>query len=63
MRRHDRVRHWLTKMAHRRSRQYPLATVAYYGPDDKRASKVVVAIFAKKDDLKGVPDTCRSPTD
>jgi hypothetical protein len=51
MRRHDGARYWLTKMARRRSRQYPLATVACYGPDDKRASKVVVAIFAKKDDL------------
>jgi hypothetical protein len=51
MSRHDRARYWLNKKARRRSRRYPLATVAYYGPDDTRASKVVVAIFAKKDDL------------
>ena len=26
-------------------RGYPLATVAFYGPDDKLASKVVVSVF------------------
>jgi hypothetical protein len=30
-------------------RGYPAATVAYYGPDDQRASKVVVAIVKAED--------------
>jgi hypothetical protein len=34
----------LTKMASRGFRGYPVATVAFYGPDDRRASKVAVAI-------------------
>jgi hypothetical protein len=32
------------KIRRRRFRGYPLATVAFYGPDAERASKVVVAI-------------------
>ena|SRR5690348_12864482 len=34
----------LSKKAEKGFRGYPVATLAYYGPDDKRASKVVVAI-------------------
>jgi hypothetical protein len=34
----------LTKTASRGFRGYPVATVAFYGPDDRRASKVAVAI-------------------
>jgi hypothetical protein len=34
----------LAKHARRGHRGYPVATVAYYGPDDKRASKVAVGI-------------------
>jgi hypothetical protein len=30
-------------------RGYPAATIAYYGPDDTHASKVVVGIFLKED--------------
>jgi hypothetical protein len=47
----DKARYWLSKKERKRSRQYPLATIVYYGPDDGLATKVVVAIFAKKDDL------------
>jgi hypothetical protein len=36
----------LAKKARRGFRGYPLATVAFYGPDGKRASKVVVGIIA-----------------
>lgn len=36
-------RYWLQKKTHRRT-GYPIASVAYYGPDDKFASKVVVGI-------------------
>lgn len=35
----------LRKKAERGFRGYPVATMAYYGPDGKRASKVVVAIM------------------
>jgi hypothetical protein len=34
----------LTKRANRGFRGYPAATVAFYGPDDRRASKVAVGI-------------------
>ena len=32
-------------------RGYPLATIAYYGPDDSRASKVAVGILDAKDNI------------
>ena len=35
----------LTKKANRGFRGYPVATVAFYGPDDRRASKVAVGIL------------------
>jgi hypothetical protein len=34
----------LKKKTRRGFRGYPIATIAFYGPDDKRASKVAVAI-------------------
>jgi hypothetical protein len=59
----------LKKKAHRGFRGYPIATIAFYGPDDKRASKVAVAIvnaqdaepaalerwFAQEDDVRTDP--------
>ena len=43
-------RYWIEKRAQRKS-GYPLATLAYYGPDATFASKVVVGILlAEKDD-------------
>jgi hypothetical protein len=35
----------ILKQAKKGFRGYPVATVAYYGPDDQRASKVAVGIF------------------
>lgn len=35
----------LTKRANRGFRGYPVATVAFYGPDDRRASKAAVGIL------------------
>ena len=35
----------LTKKANRGFRGYPVASVAFYGPDDRRASKVAVGIL------------------
>src|SRR5687768_4697919 len=60
----------LTKRANRGFRGYPAATVAFYGPDDRRASKVAVGIipaeqaaatelerwFSHHDDVRDDPD-------
>ena len=40
-------RYWIEKRAQRKS-GYPLATVAYYGPDASFASKVVVGIVTSE---------------
>jgi hypothetical protein len=59
----------LKNKARRGFRGYPIATIAFYGPDDKRASKVAVAIlnaqgaeptalerwFAEEDDVRTDP--------
>lgn len=39
----------LQKKARRGFSGYPVATVAYYGPDDRRATKVAVAIVPAED--------------
>jgi len=44
----DRSLKRLTKRTRRGFRGYPLASVAAYGPDDRRASKVVVTIFVRE---------------
>ncbi len=36
---------WLAKKAKSGFRGYPVGTVAFYGPDDRRASKVVAGVF------------------
>ena len=36
----------LTKKSNRGFRGYPVATVAFYGPDDRRASKVAVGLIS-----------------
>ena len=38
----------LHKKARRGFRGHPIATIAYYGPDDSRASKVAVGIIARE---------------
>jgi hypothetical protein len=43
----------LKKRARRGFRGYPVATIAFYGPNDKNASKVAVGILTKED---GDPD-------
>lgn len=45
----DRRRENLAKKAKRGFRGYPAATIAHYGPTDKRASKVVVGIVRTED--------------
>jgi len=39
------VAKWLKKKAKAGLRGYPVGTVAFYGPDDRRASKVAVGII------------------
>ena len=39
----------LAKRAKRGFRGYPVATIAFYGPDDQRASKVAVGIVTRED--------------
>jgi hypothetical protein len=41
-----RLRSRQQKKRRPRFRGYPLATIAYYGPDAERASKIVLGIFA-----------------
>ena len=40
-----RLKKRLAKMAKRGFRGYPVGTLACYGPDDRRASKLVAAII------------------
>jgi len=42
-------RKWLEKKAKAGFRGYPVGTVAFYGPDDRRASKVAVGIIMGED--------------
>lgn len=44
-----RTRSKLEKKARRGQRGYPVATVAFYGPDNSRASKVAVGITPSED--------------
>ena len=46
--------YWLNKKAHRKT-GFPLATIAYYGPDDTFASKVVVGIIPVGRRRTGLP--------
>ena len=50
-----RFRKSLQKQLRRGCRGYPLSTIAYYGPDDQRASKVAVGIIRAK--AKSLPSS------
>jgi hypothetical protein len=39
---------WLRQLAKRGDRGYPVATLAFYGPDDKKASKAVLGIIVSQ---------------
>jgi hypothetical protein len=45
----QRSREWLRKRAKKGVREYPAATVAFYGSDNRRASKVAAAIIPGPD--------------
>ncbi len=46
----DRSLKRLSKKSRRGFRGYPVATIAAYGPDDRRASKLAVAIVRGEDE-------------
>ncbi|CAN7748305.1 hypothetical protein [Mesorhizobium caraganae] len=41
----SRARKWIEKKAKKGLRNYPVGTIAFYGPDDRRATKAAVAII------------------
>lgn len=43
-------RYYLEKKARRKSLEFPAAAIAFYGPDDQYASKVVVSIILSEKD-------------
>jgi hypothetical protein len=43
-----RPERWLRKKAKQGMRGFPVGTVAFYGPDDRRASKVAVSFIRQK---------------
>ncbi|HVN54912.1 MAG TPA: hypothetical protein VMT46_11330 [Anaerolineaceae bacterium] len=43
----DKRKYYLQKLANRKT-GYPIVTIAYYGPDDQFASKVVVGFIASQ---------------
>ncbi len=45
----SRSKKWLTKKSRTGFRGYPVGTIAFYGPDDKRASEVAVGIIRRQD--------------
>ena len=49
-RQRDKLRGSLKKLNRKGFRGYPIATIAYYGPDDRRASKVAVGIMRTEGD-------------
>ena len=53
----------LEKKAKKGFRGYPVATIAYYGPDDAKATKVSVGIVAQKDGHPVALERWRSDAD
>jgi hypothetical protein len=49
-----KYKYMLEKQAKRGFHGYPVATIAYYGPDDRRASKVAVGILLSEKDKEAV---------
>jgi hypothetical protein len=45
----EKLKHGVRKLSRKGFRGYPVATVAYYGPDDRRATKVAVGIVMTED--------------
>ncbi|MGQ9617167.1 MAG: hypothetical protein ACUVWJ_12305 [Spirochaetota bacterium] len=45
----ERIMKALSKSTMKGFRGYPIATIAFYGPDDKKATKAVVGIIPYED--------------
>ena len=43
-------KNWIQKKARKGMTGYPLATVAFYGPNDKIATKIVIGVFEREGD-------------
>ncbi len=48
---YSKLRFQIEKRARRATESYPRMTIGYYGPDDTRASKVVIGVLRKEGDL------------
>lgn len=59
----QRSREWLRKRARKGAHDFPVATVAFYGPDNSRASKVAVAIIQSADEDPAVLERWYSDTE
>jgi len=59
----QRYRTWLRKKAKKGIRGYPAATVAFYGPGNRRASKVAVGIILGADEEPSYLERWFSDTD
>jgi hypothetical protein len=59
----QQYRTWLRKKAKKGIRGYPAATVAFYGPDNRRASKVAVGIIRSADEEPSYLERWYSETD
>jgi hypothetical protein len=51
MPKHDKYQYRLKKKSRKGFRGYPVATIGYYGPDNRRASKVAVGIVDDSDEV------------
>ena len=50
----QRAREWMRKRQRMPKREFPLATMVYYGPDDQRATKLAVALIENDGEEPGV---------
>ena len=51
---HQRALDWIRKRQRKPKSEFPLATMVYYGPDDQRATKLVVALIENDGEEPGV---------
>ena len=52
----QRAREWMRKRQRMPKREFPLATMVYYGPDDQTATKLVVSLIENSSEEPGVLD-------
>ena len=59
----QRAREWIRKRQRKPKREFPLATMVFYGPDDQRATKLAIAIIENDGEEPGVLDRWMSDED